>query len=206
MQAVTLDETSALAMRRFYEEELDKTVRKLEHIKQVLDQLGGSSVKMDMSIVKSAISTATATTTNLYKGAEAPAAAVATSAAEAPVAKAPASAEAEAVAQPTKRKNAGKRRGPKAVWESLVLKRLRQLDRPVTYEQLTDEIMVFAQLPPSKRLNTKRAIVNVAFKLRNRDHKIDTFSNGSREKYIALRSWFEESGKIKKEYASKIEA
>ena len=66
--------------------------------------------------------------------------------------------------------------------------------------------MVFSKLPEEKRTNTKRAIVNVAFKLRNRDHKIDTFSNGQREKYVALRSWFDEEGKIKKEYLDKIAA
>ncbi len=178
MQSVKLNEASALEMRKFYEEELEKTVKRLEHIKTVLDQLSNGAVKVDLNIRKSEASSVSASATV-----------------------APAGVKAEA-----KPASTGKKRGPKAVWESLVLKRLRQMDRPVTYEQLTDEIMVFAKLPAEKRLNTKRAIVNVAFKLRNRDHKIDTFSNGSREKYIALKSWFDEGGKIKKEYVKKIVA
>ena len=85
------------------------------------------------------------------------------------------------------------------------MKRLRQLDRPVTYDELTDEIMTFSKLPEDKRNSTKQAVVNVIFRLRNRDKKLDTFSVGTREKYIALKSWFENPGEIKKEYKNKIE-
>ena len=84
------------------------------------------------------------------------------------------------------------------------MKRLRQLDKPVTYDELTDEIMVFSKLPEHKKTSTKQAIVNVIFRLRSRDRKLDTFSMGSREKYIALKGWFEKPGEIKKEYAAKI--
>ena len=106
-------------------------------------------------------------------------------------------------AQAAKRK---KRTGRKSKWELLIMKRLRQLDKPVTYDELTDEILSFAKIPPSKRTSTKQAIVNVIFRLRNRDKKLDTFSIGSREKYIALKGWFEKPGEIRKEYASKIAA
>ena len=67
-----------------------------------------------------------------------------------------------------------------------------------------DEIMTFSKLPESKKTSTKQAVVNVIFRLRNRDKKLDTFSNGTREKYIALKGWFEKPGEIKKEYAAKI--
>ena len=97
-----------------------------------------------------------------------------------------------------------KKAGRKSKWELLIMKRLRQLGKPVTYDELTDEIMTFAKLPESKRTSTKQAVVNVIFRLRNRDKKLDTFSVGTREKYIALKSWFEKPGEIKKEYAAKI--
>ncbi len=97
-----------------------------------------------------------------------------------------------------------KKSGRKPKWEFLIMKRLRQLDKPVTYDELTDEIMAFSKLPEHKKTSTKQAIVNVIFRLRSRDRKLDTFSIGSREKYIALKSWFEKPGKIKKEYAAKI--
>ena len=92
----------------------------------------------------------------------------------------------------------------KSKWELLIMKRLRQLDKPVTYDELTDEIMTFSKLPENKRTSTKQAVVNVIFRLRNRDKKLDTFSNGTREKYIALKGWYDKPGVIKKEYAAKI--
>jgi hypothetical protein len=84
------------------------------------------------------------------------------------------------------------------------MKRLRQLDKPVTYDELTEEIMTFSKLPDNKKTSTKQAIMTVIFRLRNRDKRLDTFSIGTREKYIALKSWFEKPGEIKKEYAAKI--
>ena len=97
-----------------------------------------------------------------------------------------------------------KKSGRKPKWELLIMKRLRQLDKPVTYDELTEEIMTFSKLPENKKTSTKQAIMNVIFRLRNRDKRLDTFSIGTREKYIALKSWFEKPGEIKKEYASKI--
>jgi hypothetical protein len=97
-----------------------------------------------------------------------------------------------------------KKSGRKSKWELLIMKRLRQLDKPVTYDELTDEIMAFSKLPAEKRTSTKQAVVNVIFRLRSRDKKLDTFSVGTREKYIALKSWFATPGVIKKEYAAKI--
>ncbi len=100
----------------------------------------------------------------------------------------------------------GKKTGRKSKWELLIMKRMRQLKRPVTYEELTDEIMAFSKLPDSKRTSTKQAVVNVVFRLRTRDRKLDTFSMGTREKYIGLKSWFDANGLIKKEYANMIKA
>ena len=97
-----------------------------------------------------------------------------------------------------------KKSGRKPKWELLIMKRLRQLDKPVTYDELTEEIMTFSKLPENKKTSTKQAVVNVIFRLRNRDKRLDTFSIGTREKYIALKSWFEKPGEIKKEYAAKI--
>ncbi len=97
-----------------------------------------------------------------------------------------------------------KKPGRKSKWELMVMKRMRQLDKPVTYNELTDEIMVFNNIPQLKRTSTKQAVVNVIFRLRNRGHKLDTFSMGTREKYIALKNWFDSPGKIKKEYAAKV--
>ncbi len=97
------------------------------------------------------------------------------------------------------------RRGPTGIWEDLIIKRMRQLDKPVTYDELTEEVMLLAKIPAEKRVVTKQAILSVVFRLRTRDHKLDTFSMGKREKYIALTSWFESRGVIKREYSDKID-
>jgi len=97
-----------------------------------------------------------------------------------------------------------KKPGRKSTWELVIMKRMRQLDKPVTFDQLTDEIMAFTRIPAEKRSSTKQAVVNVVFRLRTRDHKLDTFSMGKKEKYIALKNWFDAPGKIKKEYAAKV--
>lgn len=104
--------------------------------------------------------------------------------------------------QPKKRK--GKKRGPKSVWGSFILKRLQQLDKPLTYNELVDEAMVFFKLSESKRQTVVNAINNSAFRLRKNSERIDTFSAGGREKYVALTSWFDEPGKINKDYLKKV--
>lgn len=166
--SVKLDNIEADEMRRFYESELEKTLLRLDHIKKVLGQLGGSSVQVSVH----------------QEGANVPV---------------------SAPPKTTKRKGGrSKKRGPKPVWENLVLKRLKQINRPLSYDQLTQEVMEFANIGKDKEKNTKQAVVNVTFKLRNQKGKIDTFSNGGRMKYIALTEWFDDDGEIRDEYRAKV--
>ncbi|MGW8314701.1 MAG: hypothetical protein ACWGNV_03805 [Bacteroidales bacterium] len=170
METIKLPESELAEMKSFYQEEYDKTIKRLEHIKTMLVRLG-SEEQPDLP---------------------------------APVrVKKPASDHSSASPAPVKKRRRKTRR--KSKWELLIMKRLRQLDKPVTYDELTDEILNVEKLPESKRKSTKQAVVNVIFRLRNRDGKLDTFSIGTREKYIALKNWFAQPGEIKKEYAAKIE-
>jgi hypothetical protein len=171
METLKLPEAEIAEMKSFYLEEYDRTVKRLQHIKSMLDRLGADT-ESDISFIPPELKAVP------KKTAVAPATA------------------------PVKKR---KRTGRKSKWELLILKRIRQLDKPVTYDELTDEIMNFSKLPESKKKSTKQAVVNVVFRLRNRDRKLDTFSIGTREKYIALKNWFEKPGEIKKEYAAKIE-
>ncbi len=163
METIKLPEAELDEMKQFYQDEYDRTARRLDHIKNILGRLGvdpnGLTAAAGSSGQKSSATPAR-----------------------------------------TKRKS-----GRKSKWELLVMKRMRQLDKPVTYDELTDEIMTFSKFPEEKRTSTKQAVVNVIFRLRNRDQKLDTFSIGTREKYIALRNWFDDNGKIKKEYLDKID-
>ena len=170
MENIKLPESELAEMKQFYQEELDKTERRLAHIRNILQRLGVNSGSVEahvISMVDSSRDNGGAVTRIASK--------------------------------------ARKKTGRKSKWELLIMKRLRQLDRPVTYDELTDEIMNFAKISSDKRTSTKQALVNVIFRLRNRDKKLDTFSMGTREKYIALKGWFEKPGEIKKVYAAKID-
>jgi hypothetical protein len=114
------------------------------------------------------------------------------------------SAPVQTVSETPKKKESGKKRGPKSIWGTFILKRLQQLDKPLTYNELVDEAMVYFKLNESKRQTVVNAINNSAFRLRKNSGRVDTFGAGSREKYVALKSWFEAPGKIKPEYLKKI--
>lgn len=169
METLKLQEAEYSEMKQFYQEEYEKTFRRLQHIRTILTRFGivtSENGTLEPEIIPRPLSGGTM----------------------------------QAKAIPKRKKKASR----KSKWELLIMKRLRQLDRPVTYDELTDEIMAFLKLPAEKRRSTKQAIVNVIFRLRQNGKKLDTFSMGIREKYIALKSWFESPGKIKKEYAARI--
>ncbi|MEZ5071672.1 MAG: hypothetical protein R2751_12080 [Bacteroidales bacterium] len=158
MEKIQVPDAEVSEMRSFYQEELDKTTRRLEHIKAILQKLGDDPDE-----------------------------------------------QADGEDQGSVRSKTRKKAGRKPKWELLILKRMRQLDKPVTYEELTEEIMTAAKIPAEKRKATKQALINVVFRLRNRDQKLDTFSIGTKEKYIALKSWFDKPGKINRAYLKKID-
>jgi hypothetical protein len=169
METFKLPQEELSDMIQFYQEEFDRTARRLIHTASILKRLG---VKVPEISVPALQIAATLPDTAGSADQEKP--------------------------------KTDQKPGRKSKWELLVMKRMRQLEKPVTYEELTDEILTFLKLGPEKRKSTKQAVVNVVFRLRNRDQKLDTFSVGTKEKYIALKSWFESPGKIKKEYASKV--
>lgn len=185
MTSLKLNDTELAEMRQFYQEELSKTLNKLQHIKKVLDQLGETQQRIEINIEQTRTSSeSTAHSKSIDNLVEEDS--KADSAEEIP-------------AKKVKQKS-----GPKSFWEPLIMKRIRQLNRPLSYDELVQELMVFTKIPSEKRPNVKQAVTNVIFRLRNRDKKLDTFSMGGREKYIGLKSWFDENYKIKKEYKKLI--
>lgn len=171
MKTIKLPETDYAGMRRFYQEELDKTLKRLQHIQSVLAQLGDTSVVIDKAILN-----VTAPDANTFIG------------------------ETEKNVSAKPKRKYRKKAGRKALWGPIILKRMKQLNRPLTYDELTDEIMTFSNLAPQKREATKQAIINVTFRLRTKEKKVNTFSNGSRIKYLALNQWFDENGEISEVY------
>ena len=181
MKGVQFSEAELASMRSFYQAELDQTVRKLQHLKGILDKLDGAS-HIEITIgneTRISSSIAIAEPTAEVDDME--------------------TAEEEA---PRKRK---KKRGPKPVWGNFVLKRLRQVERPLTYRDLVDDAMAFMKLPEEKRKATRLAILNTSFRLRNLQNKINTHSvKGKKEVYVGLSKWFEENGNLSKDYVKRI--
>lgn len=175
MENLKLNAAELEQMKAFYQEELTKAITKLQHIKSVLNQLGGSSIEINISGSGADISTSSSSAVSQQR----------TTAVE-------------------ETKKQGKKRGPKSIWGSFILKRLQQLDRPLTYNELVDEAMVYFKLSDNKKQTVINAINNSAFRLRKNSGRINTFSSGGREKFVALKSWFDDNGKIKKEYQKKI--
>lgn len=184
-------------MRRFYIEELYKTLSRLQHIKTMLDSVGGNdaeihiSVKPKPDISEVEIRPEVATGNSHSQPEEPPSQ-------SAPSPSAPPQTEPGEV----KPQN---RRGRKPVWDAIIMKRLRQLDKPVTYAQLTNEIMLLTKIEEEEREKTKSSIQAVIFRMRNRDKKVKTVSLGQREKFIVLPSWMTKEGKLTLRYRKRAE-
>ncbi len=166
MDPLNLDAESITEMKSFYQEELAKTLRRLEHINGVLSKLGAAGAQVEISFSES--NTPRRKTKN-----------------SAP-----------------KRKYK-KKRGPKSRWDKAIIKTIVSAGRPLSYDEITDFLMISEGRDSSKRKNTKATVQNTVFRLRH-DKKLNTFSMGARTKYIAPLTWFENTGEIKEEFKSKV--
>ncbi|NOY36892.1 MAG: hypothetical protein GXO83_04890 [Chlorobi bacterium] len=155
-------------MKEFYREELEKTVRRLEHIRKILEKIEPGSSEIDYS------SLPVDTQTSVSKPA-------------------------------VKKVSRRKKPGPKAIWGNFILKRLRQLNRPVTYNDLIKDAMLFFKLGDNKKDAVRQAIMNSAFRLRNKQGKLATYRKpGTKEKYVGLKKWFDSQGKLLSEYKKRL--
>ena len=75
----------------------------------------------------------------------------------------------------------------------------------MTYNELVDEAMSSFKGKNVKERNARQSILNSAFRLRSIQKKIDTFGiDGQKEKFLGLKSWFDDKGKVKNEYRKKV--
>ncbi|MFN3757234.1 MAG: hypothetical protein ACK4RM_09785, partial [Flavobacterium sp.] len=130
METIKLPETDIADMRQFYQEELEKTLKKLRHIKSVLDKLDHNGQSIQIQIISE--QTEQVKPTEIIENQKS----------EKEIQKSRKETQ-KANLKPVKSKRKQKT-GPKPIWEDLIIKRLRHLNRPLTYEELTDDIMSFA--------------------------------------------------------------
>lgn len=189
-------------MRQFYQEELKKTLDRLQHIKTVLDQLGGDSgpsisievsggIAQEAAVPQAIAVTAPAST-------QAPAA-------EGKKRRGRPKGSVNKVSKKVKKATSeeGGRPGRKSTWEPLIQQTLEKYLRPLTYDDLTEEVMQLGNIPEEKRGNTKQALQSVVFRVRRNTGEYQTLNLGGREKHIVLEEWLDKKGKLKAEFVQK---
>lgn len=95
-----------------------------------------------------------------------------------------------------------KKRGPKSIWGSFIIKRLRARNKPMSYTELIEDAMAIHKLPEDRKNAAKASILNSSFRLRTVQGKIQTVGRpGRKEKLIVLTKWLQEDGALLPEYA-----
>lgn len=98
-----------------------------------------------------------------------------------------------------------KKRGPKSVWGDFIMRRLRQSDRPLSYNELIRDAMIMHNLPDGKLKEARSSILNATFRLRTVAGKIDTKGiEGRKERFIVLTTWLAEGGDLAPAYQEKF--
>ena len=99
-----------------------------------------------------------------------------------------------------------KKRGPKPRWTKFILQQLKEADRPMTYAELIRNAMVVMHKQDGERPKVKAAVLNAAFRLRNKEFKIDTIGqDGKKGVLIVSKSWVGEDGKLLSPYNHKYD-
>lgn len=170
-------ESDLAAMKVFYQRELQETLNKLEHIKSVLSKLDSSAPKIDIFITGAGDASALQVVT--------------------PIAN---SVKAKKIKRKTRKKT-----GPKAIWGEFIINKLKELNRPLTYEELIDEAIKHFKTPAERTLSTRQAVINSAFRLRKHHGEVETVAKkGQKEKYLCLIDWFKDDGELKSDYSEAI--
>lgn len=161
-----------------YTEEYQKTLRKLKEIESVLEELSGVTVS-------------TGEETVAYVS---------------PVSK-EISSEPVPVSTPKRAyKKRAKKRGRKSVWGDFILKRLKSVNRPLTYNDLANHAIVTKNLDKKDFDKIRKALIAAVFQLRKTDGKVHTENKtGTRDKYVLLKKWISDQGKPLPEFDAYLE-
>lgn len=176
------DDTTLRRMKLFYQEEYAKALGRANELRKILEQMQGIDVSVSGDI--QSLHSIHSSSPSIPQKVE------------------------ESASKREKRKSSGgrrKKRGPKPVWPNFIMKRLKATQTPLSYDDMANHAIAIKNLNPGDFEKVRTSIVSAAFRLRNKEDKIDTHANkGSRTKYMGLKEWFEREGKLKSEFAQKI--
>lgn len=103
-------------------------------------------------------------------------------------------------------KKRAKKRGRKSVWGDFILKRLKSVNRPLTYNDLANHAIVTKNLEQKDFDKIRKALIAAVFQLRKTDGKVHTENKtGTRDKYVLLHKWMNEKGKPLPEFDAYLE-
>jgi len=165
-----------------YTEEYQKTLRKLKELETVLQELSQVDISvLDVDNISSIGNIETTDNENISQ---------ATS----------------GIVPKRSYKKRAKKRGRKSIWGEFVLKRLKAINRPLTYDALANHALVTMGLQQSEYDKTRKSLIAAVFQLRNKQQKVHTANKtGTRDKYVLLSKWTDGSGNPLPEFGAYIE-
>ena len=174
--------TTLQHIKLHYTEEYQKTLRKLKDLEAVLQELSQVDVSvLDLENISSINNTQTTSKENILPAAS------------------------NIVPKRSYKKRA-KKRGRKSLWGEFVLKRLKAINRPLTYDALANHALVTMGLQQSEYDKTRKSLIAAVFQLRNKQQKVNTANKtGTRDKYVLLSKWTDGNGNPLPEFGAYIE-
>jgi len=176
---VNITDQTLQQIKLHYTEEYQKTLRKLKEIESVLDELSGVTISTLEEKVTSI------TSLPIKEESSKPA----------------------SIATPKRAyKKRAKKRGRKSVWGDFILKRLKSVNRPLTYNDLANHAIVTKNLDKKDFDKIRKALIAAVFQLRKTDGKVHTENKtGTRDKYVLLKKWMSTQGKPLPEFDAYLE-
>lgn len=181
-----LTDRSLQKIKLHYTEEYHKTLGKLKELESILEELGDVEVSnKDFSVLEVEPDN-TVKQVNLEIVQE-----------DAPI----------HIEKPIKRpyKKRLKKRGRKSVWGNFVLKRLKSTQKPLSYDDLANHAIVLLKEDKSDFAKIRKSIIGAVFNLRTKQEKVATIpKDGTRNKYVLLKSWVDQDNKMLPEFKNKL--